>query len=173
MAARGWCDKHYRRWKRHGSVDTLHRHPTPEASFLAKVRPEGDCLVWQGTLRRDGYGQLWTGEKSGLAHRYAWEREHGPIPDGVFVDHACHNRACVRVSHLRLATRDQNAQNRRGATVRSSTGARNVQRYKGLWRTRVRHAGRLYGKDHATKEEAMAEAEKLRIELFGEFAGAA
>ena len=149
------------------------KHSTPEAAFAARTEWRGDCLEWTGAPTGKGYGALRVNGTSVLAHRYAYEQAYGEIPDGRMVDHACHNRLCVRKEHLRLATRSQNGQNRRGPTSRSTTGARNVQLYKGRWRTRVRHAGRLYGGEHGTKEEAMAEAEALRIKLFGEFAGGA
>lgn len=46
------------------------------------------------------------------AHRWLWEQEHGPIPDGMEIDHLCRNRACVRASHMELVTHLENV--RRG-----------------------------------------------------------
>lgn len=46
-----------------------------------------------------------------MAHRVEWEKVHGPIPDGLELDHECKNRACVNLDHLRLATRRQNVAN--------------------------------------------------------------
>lgn len=42
-----------------------------------------------------------------LAHRYAWEREHGD-PGELCVLHKCDNPCCVRVTHLFLGTRADN-----------------------------------------------------------------
>jgi hypothetical protein len=44
-----------------------------------------------------------------LGHRVAWEAEHGPIPEGLTIDHLCRNRRCVNVAHLRLLSNVENA----------------------------------------------------------------
>jgi hypothetical protein len=48
-----------------------------------------------------------------LVHRAAWQHHHGPIPDGLTVDHikaaGCTDRGCVRPTHLRLLTNAANA----------------------------------------------------------------
>ncbi len=84
-----------------------------EERFWAKVdkdgpvpshRPElGPCWVWTAYCLPGGYGQF--GVSSGhmvLAHRWIWEQENGPIPEGWELDHLCRTRNCVRVSHLEL-----------------------------------------------------------------------
>jgi hypothetical protein len=45
-----------------------------------------------------------------LAHRVAWEKVHGPIPQGMQVLHRCDTPLCVNVEHLFLGT---NADNQR------------------------------------------------------------
>jgi hypothetical protein len=37
-----------------------------------------------------------------------YEREYGPIPEGERLDHRCEVKACVRPSHLRIATHAEN-----------------------------------------------------------------
>ena len=37
-----------------------------------------------------------------LAHRWAWEHEHGRIPEGLVIHHVCENKWCVNVDHLQL-----------------------------------------------------------------------
>jgi len=59
-----------------------------------------------------------------LAHRFAYEAEHGPLPDGVAVMHDCDTPACVRVAHLRAATQAWNLFER-SAKGRTAKGERN------------------------------------------------
>ena len=96
--------------------------------FHAKYVVDGaGCWVWQATIARNGYGQFWDGERTQMAHRYAYELLVGPIPDGLDVDHQCHNadesclggpscphRRCVNPAHLAPADRSTNL--RRGRT---------------------------------------------------------
>jgi hypothetical protein len=62
-----------------------------------KPKSNGYCYVY---VRSSGYGNGdWREE---LAHRWAWEQERGPIPEGLHVHHACENRTCVNVDHMEL-----------------------------------------------------------------------
>ena len=169
LYSRGWCSKHYWRWRRHGDPrGGGRRYSTPEEAFAARTERRGECLVWAGLKNGGGYGHLQVNGRITGAHRYAWERENGPIPDGMLIDHICHNRACVNVDHLRLATRQQNSSNRAGATAKSSTGVRGV--YPHGSRFRVEIQSRWYGIFDSI-EEASAVAVRARHDLFGEFAG--
>jgi len=136
------------------------RHLTPaqyeakvEARFWTKVDKTETCWVWTARVTTNGYGALnyteyndsLTGEgvtrRYVRAHRYSWERTHGPIPEGIEIDHICHNRLCVRPDHLRPATRKQNSEHRSGPTRISKSGVRGVywDVSKGKWRARVGH----------------------------------
>lgn len=122
--ARGWCSTHYQRWRNHG--DPL--PDVPVAQMLTRdemldrhvVKSDG-CWRWTGTVSK------WTGYATigniGV-HRMMWERAHGSIPDGVVVDHRCHNEAarrgecgggpscihrqCVNPAHMVLVTHGEN-----------------------------------------------------------------
>ena len=174
---RGWCGMHYQRWKAHGDpLGGNERFATPEDAFLARTEPLlwSGCVVWTGSTASNGYGQMWSAGRLVQAHRWAWEQEHGGIPEGMLIDHTCWERSCVNVDHLRLATPAQNTANRRGPTRTSVTGVRGVYRKDGGYRVRVKHLGKLHNfGTFPTIEEASAVASAKRKELFGEFAGAA
>lgn len=70
-----------------------------------------DCVLWEKARSR-GYGVVSVGGKMLRAHRYAYELEHGPIPDGMVVMHLCDNPACINVDHLRVGTQADNMRDR-------------------------------------------------------------
>lgn len=168
--ARGWCSRHYTNWRRRGdaSADGVRRYKTPVEAFDARTERDGDCLVWRGSKTRDGYGFISVAGRLEMTHRYAWIAEYGPVPDGYEVDHACGNRACCDVTHLRLATRHENMRNRAGAQSRSLTGIRNVRAAGDSFSVSV---GGEYVGVFPDIESAKAAAEVARIAKFGEFAG--
>jgi hypothetical protein len=58
-----------------------------------------------------------------MAHRIAWSRVFGPIPDGLVVCHRCDNPPCVRPDHLFLGTHQDNDADR-DAKGRTANGER-------------------------------------------------
>lgn len=69
---------------------------------------ESGCWIWTGTKDRKGYGRTVQNGIKHLAHRFAWEREHGPVPPGLFVCHHCDTPSCVRPDHLFVGTQSMN-----------------------------------------------------------------
>lgn len=173
-AARGWCKKHYWRFRRHGDpLGGNTWYATPEESFLARTAPHGECILWTGFKNRDGYGRMKVDGGHEMVHRYAWERVNGPIPDGMFVDHEFHcDPACVKVQHLRLATPAENSSNKSGKQKNNTSGVRNVYRHRRGWQVQVQKDNKaiIFG-TYSTIEEAAEVAEKARKTLFGEYAG--
>lgn len=173
--SKGWCKVHYSRHWKTGTTDlTSDRTSDPEERFRLSVKREGDCLVWMGAKMPSGYGALRVDGKTAYAHRYAWERINGPIPDDRVIDHACHNRSCVNAAggHLRLATSEENARNRAGAQPWRDL-PRNVGEIEGRgFRAQVGSGGRNYYLGvYSTPEEASRVATSFRESNFGEFAG--
>lgn len=107
----------------------------------------GPCHVFRGAKIGNGYGNVWVGKKSMLVHRLVWEREVGPIPDGMRIDHLCGVKACCNVKHLRVVTHKANT-----TENSASVGAKNKAKthcpkghaydktdYKGARRCRTCH----------------------------------
>ena len=119
--ARGYCRKHYRRWHANGTPEPR----GPEDRFWAQVEKRGpdECWLWVGATLK-GYGRgNWNGEHY-YAHRKSWELANGPIPDGLYILHACDNPPCVNPAHLRPGTQAENVRDM-------------VERGRGHWHRRV------------------------------------
>lgn len=114
--ARGLCSMHWSRWARTGEVGGA----TPLrrlGGFWGKVTiTEAGCWEWQGATNH-GYGRF----RHQSAHRWSWEQEHGPIPNGLTIDHLCRNTFCVNPSHLEPVTIGENL--RRSPIQRSTINA--------------------------------------------------
>lgn len=174
---RGWCGMHYQRWQRHGDpmAETIPRFGSLAESWAANTSSGADadgCLVWGGGKTSAGYGLVTARGEQIYAHRYAWKIAHGEIAPDALVDHACHNRACVNVDHLRLATKAENAWNRAASPSGPGKLPRGVSRKRGGYRARVAIGGvEHYAGTFSNVDEAARAAEELRAELFGDFAG--
>lgn len=112
----------------------------------AHTQKSDGCWVWTARIGENGYGRVKVGRQTKLAHRVAYELAVGPIPAGMDLDHECHNRACVRPSHLHPVTRQKNMENRSGAQRNSKSGVRGVHwsADRRKWVAQVGHDGRQY-----------------------------
>lgn len=77
------------------------------------MAPLGECELWTGAVHDQGYGQHGRGI---LAHRTAYEKNVGPIPEGHEIHHTCEERLCVNPAHLQLVTRSEHLRLHRGVT---------------------------------------------------------
>lgn len=119
VLSRFLCEAHYWRVVRGKTMEGPIRQyrpkdDRPEAErFWSRVsRGAVDaCWLWTGSIDPGGYGRHYLfGFRAGhvKAHRFAYELEVGPIPDGLTIDHLCRNRVCVNPSHMEPVTLAEN-----------------------------------------------------------------
>ena len=83
--------------------------------------PVTGCWNWTGAVTK-AYGCLKVFGKTQKAHRFSYERVHGPIPKSMHVLHNCDNGLCVNPDHLRLGTHADNMRDRSLRTYRNPFG---------------------------------------------------
>ena len=79
-----------------------------------------ECIEWNGTITKCGYGQIRLDGKLFYVHRVAYTLYHGSIPKGLQIDHLCRNRKCFNPEHLEAVTNKENS-------IRGLTGSNNKQ----------------------------------------------
>lgn len=76
--------------------------------FLEKTAEDPSTGCWNWTGSSDRYGFFYWQGKTVRAHRFAYEREVGEVPDGLELDHTCRNTHCVNPAHLEPVTHAEN-----------------------------------------------------------------
>lgn len=109
QSCKGWCSKHYWRWRRHGdplaggtSKGELMRWIKRHASY-----EDNDCLKWPFGRFTGGYGMIFVGGHSTNAHRVMCRVAHGEPPTSRH--HAAHScgrgkEGCMNPNHIRWDT---------------------------------------------------------------------
>jgi hypothetical protein len=92
-----------------------------------------ECIEWEWTRSKAGYGQTYWDGKREYAHRAVWMMLYGPIPPKHVVRHRCDNPPCINPDHLILGTQADNMQDctSRGRLHMSLTHARCGHPYDG------------------------------------------
>ena len=90
--------------------------------------------------------------KMHYVHRLLWEEAHGPIPEGMVIDHINGDPNDNRLENLRCVTRGQNKQN--------STTQKGYywDSRDGKWRAQFKHNKKLYSLGLYDKEEDARQA---------------
>lgn len=107
-----------------------------------------DCVEWTGYRNTSGYGIATHKGSKVRAHRLEWEREYGPIPEGLCVLHHCDNPPCINVKHLFLGTQRENIEDR----DRKGRGAKPPSRAK-LTLEQAREMRALYASGGTTQQQ--------------------
>lgn len=116
--SKGYCDKHYRRLLKHGSVDYEGLRVVDSGNEVERfhkkyVVQDNGCWIWNGGTRPNGKGVLYgrhhldNGKGAG-AHRFSYSIEYGEIPEGMYVCHKCDTPLCVNPDHLFIGTHKEN-----------------------------------------------------------------
>lgn len=97
-AGRGYCKKHWQRWRKHGRVDVT--RPSALDRLAEKAEQDGDCWRWTGASEAYGYGRVYFEGRVVPAHRLMYQQLVGEVPEGLVLDHLCCNPWCVNPYHL-------------------------------------------------------------------------
>lgn len=117
-AARGLCNKHFKRLRRHGDplrVDKpISERGAPRIflnEHLGTEHSDDDCVFWPFAKNDQGYGQMLVDGEVQYVHRVVCEFHNGrPSPEANKALHSCGNGhlACINEKHLRWGTLAQN-----------------------------------------------------------------
>jgi hypothetical protein len=75
------------------------------------IENERGCHIWTGKRNEHGYGRVTISNRQYFIHRVRYEREVGPIPPGLQLDHfACNNGpgGCCNPAHCEPVTSHEN-----------------------------------------------------------------
>lgn len=129
-SSREYCTRHYYHWRRYGNAERPNMNDPLEIKLPRLINKDTptDCWYWLGSIGPKGYGTIMYNNKGMRAHRLVYEFYVGEIPEGLVLDHTCHNkdplclggneclhRCCVRISHLEAVP--QKVNNARGKTI--------------------------------------------------------
>lgn len=91
----------------------LHEPPTPTPNRPgAPQHPESECLIWRGSYRGTGYGQVMHAGRNRAVHSVAYELANPdapPLGRDLVLAHLCERRECANPSHVRPVTQQVNS----------------------------------------------------------------
>lgn len=132
------------------------------AVFFERIEKRDDgCWEWVGH-RDERYGRFpYRGER--WAHRSSYVIHHGPIPEGLEIDHLCRFTFCVNPAHLEAVTRSENV--RRAAAARGPAAHGTTARaWAGCRCHPCREAQRAYGRSNRRRAVERFKAGEIEIE---------
>jgi hypothetical protein len=87
-------------------------------TWLERVRAVGwdvtefGCWEWRGTRLPNGRARIGRTNPDGVQNKYpyriTYEAVYGPIPEGLYAAHTCHNSNCVNPDHIEPSSQKRN-----------------------------------------------------------------
>lgn len=119
---RGWCDRHYARWRRHRDPQSTAVDRDVERRIRSATVDHGGCWVYTGQPSARYPETRIDGRRVGI-HRWSYENHHGPIPDGYDVHHLCRVPRCWNPKHLQAIPAAENHRDNVRANAFASQGS--------------------------------------------------
>ena len=112
-----------------------------------------------GGISGAGYWMVSIDNKKQYCHRIIWEMHHGPIPEGMCIDHINRDKTDNRIENLRCVSHQRNIQNN-GSKGVFFEKARNLYRAHITWHGRYHTVGR-----YVTEAEAVSARAAFKQQL--------
>lgn len=112
VKVKGFCNKHYQRWRTHGNthrVRTKQGEPLAYLKKLNKASATNECIEWPFSTDRYGYGRIYFNGTATPIGRVILLLQGEPPFEGAVAGHLCTTRACSNPSHFSWITNLQNS----------------------------------------------------------------
>lgn len=180
--AKGYCDKHYRQFKKYGRI--LER-TIYDPNKIVEHEDYAEIIIYNKQCEEIAR-TLIDLEDVDKAKNYKWYTNKGYVlndsigwihrfimdcPDNMVIDHINHNRLDNRKSNLRICTQHQNNMNQ-GIRNDNTSGVTGVyfDKSRDKWAAQIMYNARQINLGRFnTKEEAIQARKNAEIEYFGEY----
>lgn len=160
------------------TLHTIEKHLNVdcETGVITRKRSSGGkrAGTLAGNVSASGYRSIHVGGGRYLAHRLVYFVATGIDPLDKHVDHINGDTLDNRIENLRLADQSENGTHRVKMDSRNTSGHRNVSWHEKdkRWRVKVYREGTVaYTKAHENLEDAAADAERARKEVYADRRG--
>ena len=119
LYAKGYCQKHYDAYKRHGdplvSIRNKRKENMSDKEVLQFIRDnitinsETECHEWNRHRYHQGYGQIFYDGRQQYVHRVIYQiiNKIKLLPSDEIM-HSCDNPCCCNINHLSLGDKNKN-----------------------------------------------------------------